>query len=209
MNQHADDNDNQVPIIEDQDDDNDLPTVISEGTEDEGKSLADNDSEEMSEAGPESVAGDIVETDDHLNAIPESPEPVTRRSRRLAGASPISPGGQVHRELINHNKPSTRILHGGSLFKAGYSSAIKHLSQQETGYVHVACAIAQYQNLDASQVTKQYGVRQGIKLFGQDGVDAVLKELKQIHDRAEIEPMDPATLDAETRVLKKEEVWKD
>eukprot|EP00536_Pseudo-nitzschia_multiseries_P007470 jgi/Psemu1/18045/gm1.18045_g len=54
-----------------------------------------------------------------------------------------------------------------------------------------------YNNLDATQVTKQYGVNQGIKIFEEEGVDAVLSELQQLHDRGVIEVMDPKTLTRE------------
>ena len=34
----------------------------------------------------------------------------------------------------------------------------------------------------------QYHVSKGIKKFGQEGVEAILRELKQIHDRMVIDP---------------------
>jgi hypothetical protein len=37
-------------------------------------------------------------------------------------------------------------------------------------------------------------MKTGIKLFGQAGTDAVLKELQQLHDRDAIEPQDPDSL---------------
>ena len=37
-------------------------------------------------------------------------------------------------------------------------------------------------------VLTQYHVSKGIKVFGQEGIDAVLKELKQLHDRMVLEP---------------------
>ena len=40
----------------------------------------------------------------------------------------------------------------------------------------------------------QYNMKQGIRLYGQAGVDAVLKELAQLHDRKEIVPSDAARL---------------
>ena len=73
------------------------------------------------------------------------------------------------------------------------------LVQDEIGCMHTASAIAQYQNIEATQVTKQYGVQQGLKTFKQEGVNAVLKESKQMHERTVLQPMDPAKLDAEIR----------
>eukprot|EP00536_Pseudo-nitzschia_multiseries_P011157 jgi/Psemu1/28016/gm1.28016_g len=48
-------------------------------------------------------------------------------------------------------------------------------------------AIESYNNLDATQATKQYKVNQGIKIFGEEGIDAVLSKLQQLHDRGIIE----------------------
>ena len=42
----------------------------------------------------------------------------------------------------------------------------------------VANAIKSYNNLKAAQATKQYSVKEGIKVFGDAGVNAVLKEFK-------------------------------
>jgi Reverse transcriptase (RNA-dependent DNA polymerase) len=40
----------------------------------------------------------------------------------------------------------------------------------------------------------QYNMKKGIKLFGQDGVDAVLSELSQLHDRNVLDPKNADTL---------------
>ena len=91
------------------------------------------------------------------------------------------------------------IINRSSMFTAGYGKAIDKLSKDETGYMNTAAAMALYSQLEASQVTKQYGVRQGIKKFGEEGVDAVLTELKQLHDRSVVEPMDPSKMTKEMR----------
>jgi hypothetical protein len=39
-------------------------------------------------------------------------------------------------------------------------------------------------------VMTQHSMKKGIKAFGEAGVDAVLKELKQLHDRKVLEPTD-------------------
>ena len=41
----------------------------------------------------------------------------------------------------------------------------------------MAAAFEQYNNLDASLVTKQYTIKKGLEIFGTLGVEAVLKEL--------------------------------
>jgi hypothetical protein len=43
-------------------------------------------------------------------------------------------------------------------------------------------------------VLSQYSVKRGLKLFGEDGTNAVLKELKQQHDRKVLEPEVPTEL---------------
>ena len=53
----------------------------------------------------------------------------------------------------------------------------------------IAIAIANYNNIDASLVTRQYGVKAGLKIFGTLGVEAVLSELKQLHDREVVSPV--------------------
>jgi hypothetical protein len=43
----------------------------------------------------------------------------------------------------------------------------------------------------------QFSMKQGIKEFGDAGVDAVLKELQQLHDRQVLEPRQPETMTLE------------
>ena len=43
-------------------------------------------------------------------------------------------------------------------------------------------------------ILTQYHVSKGLKIFGQKGVDVVLKELNQLHERMVMEPVDRANL---------------
>ena len=45
----------------------------------------------------------------------------------------------------------------------------------------------------------QYGIKKGLELFEQEGVDAVLKELKQMHNMEVVEPLHPSTVTKEMR----------
>jgi Reverse transcriptase (RNA-dependent DNA polymerase) len=45
----------------------------------------------------------------------------------------------------------------------------------------------------------QHGLKQGLKEFGDAGIDAVLKELKQLHDRQVIEAVNPTTMTREQK----------
>ena len=43
--------------------------------------------------------------------------------------------------------------------------------------------------LENTVMTQQHNMKKGIKLFGDAGIDAVLKELQQLHDRKVLEPV--------------------
>ena len=43
-------------------------------------------------------------------------------------------------------------------------------------------------------VMAQYGVQKGLRMFGEKGTSAVHKEMKQIHDRHVLKPVDPGTM---------------
>jgi hypothetical protein len=45
----------------------------------------------------------------------------------------------------------------------------------------------------------QYSVKKGLQMFGEAGVEAVMQELKQLHDRSVIKPVNPQTLSHETK----------
>jgi hypothetical protein len=52
-------------------------------------------------------------------------------------------------------------------------------------------------------ILKQYSMKKGIKLYGKPGIEAVLSELRQLHDR---EVMIPVLADALNREMKKREL---
>jgi hypothetical protein len=49
--------------------------------------------------------------------------------------------------------------------------------------VHYNTALAGMNDVQASSFLQAYSLKQGIKKFGQPGIEAVHKEMKQIHDR--------------------------
>jgi hypothetical protein len=132
--------------------------------------------------------------DEHVDIVhPDTPvTPVTRQSRRLQGASPIEGGGVIHRELQPHNN-SPRM----NFFTAGFTKAVARLERQHSGYMFVSAAVDNYNNMEASKVTPQYHISRGLKIFGQPGVDAVMKELKQLNDLDVISPCKPEDLSRE------------
>ena len=60
-------------------------------------------------------------------------------------------------------------------------------AQRPRDYSHLHVALE-------DTVMTQYSMKKGIKEFGEAGVDAVLKELKQLHDRKVLEPRQPETM---------------
>lgn len=87
------------------------------------------------------------------------------------------------------DKLKTHYNQGMSMFTAGYSHAINKMAKDDVGYMLIAAsAIDQYNNIEAAKATKQYGIRKGMEMFKDEGVKAVLKELKQFHDREAIIP---------------------
>ena len=106
---------------------------------------------------------------------------------------------RTHNKFNESDGYETNVINRTSMFTAGYGPALNKIGHDEIGYMNTAAAIMEYNNIDASQVTKQYGVKQGIKMFGEDGVDAVLTELKQLHDRTVVSPINPKLMTKEMR----------
>ena len=65
-------------------------------------------------------------------------------------------------------------------------------TQQPCDYSHVHITLE-----DA--VMKQYSMKKGIQEFGEARVEAVLKELQQLHDSKVLEPRQPETLSCEEK----------
>ena len=134
----------------------------------------------------------------------QTPEPGTtthqthnigeRKSRRLQALPPIQMEQPIHPELREHNNPPNM---GINLFTAGFSKAVAKLEREHQGFVLVAAAVQQFNEAESSQVTPQYHVSKGLKIFGKKGEDAVMKELKQLHDLNVISPRMPETMTRE------------
>ncbi|VEU33958.1 unnamed protein product [Pseudo-nitzschia multistriata] len=112
----------------------------------------------------------------------EDIEPVSSRLRKRVTRSHNKFGEDDGFENTTHTR---------SFFTAGYVRGIQHLGEREECVMLVANAIANYNNLEATHATKQYGMKEGIRRFGEAGVAAVLKELKQLHDRGVVSALDP------------------
>ena len=69
-----------------------------------------------------------------------------------------------------------------------------HLDLRDYARIHatIHCRPSQHNNVMRNPlittILTQYHVSKGIKVFGETGVAAVLKELKQLHDRMVMDP---------------------
>ncbi|VEU43169.1 unnamed protein product, partial [Pseudo-nitzschia multistriata] len=106
---------------------------------------------------------------------------VTRAHNKFGSADGFTPS-------VHHRTSSSTVDHN-CFFTVGFREAVNRVSKQHEQYMFIAAAIAKYNNIDASLVTKQYGVKAGLKIFGTLGVEAVLKELRQLHDREVVSPV--------------------
>ena len=155
-------------------------------TEDGGRD--EEPEEEESEEGVPDEDQDVVneEADEPI------PEETPRRSLRRVV--------QSHKyDASEGYEPSTTVRseEGTNLFCAGYSKAVQRLEKEHHSVVLVSKAIEQCNNLEASLVTPQYGVKKGLKLFGKAGTEAVLKELKQLDVLDVLDPQHPGQMTRE------------
>ena len=74
---------------------------------------------------------------------------------------------------------------------------MEELKRTEAKYLLVAAVVEQYNKLDTSQVTPQYGAESRIKEFSKARKEAVMKELKQLHDIHVISPIHPKDITKE------------
>ena len=78
-------------------------------------------------------------------------------------------------------------------------------ARKPRNYSHLHATTAHHSDSDNLDLTlettafTQHSVRKGLKLFGERGVDAVIKELTQLHDRGVLEPKDADQLTEEER----------
>ena len=143
---------------------------------------------------------DARETDDDNDRVAtadEENEAVEPETNRRTGLRPIVT--RTHNKFGESEGYTTSVIHRGSLFTAGYGPALEKMTGDEVSYMCVAASIAEYNNIEATKASKQYGVREGIKKFGEDGVNAVLKELQQMHDRTVVVPIKPEDVTKEMR----------
>ena len=174
----------------------DSDTVGSKSTD----AITENDSNSAhKDNGAEHLNDDNTEEDDNLKDTPvtnDDNDPVATVNKaeepdpnRQMGLRPTVT--RTHNKFGESNGLATSVIHCGLLFTAGYGLVLEKMSRDEVSYMCVAASIAEYNSIKASKATKQYRVRKGIKSLGKDGVNTVLKELKQMHDRTVVVPIKP------------------
>ena len=149
---------------------------------------------EEQENNNEATDDDVDEDEDEANPwIPVTP----RRSTRIQGVGPLPVANEdLPRNLQAHNNsppPSDHVV----LFTAGFGAAVAKLEREHHEVVMVSAVVDYYSALDASQNTQQYGVKKGIEIFGEEGVDAVLKELHQLNDLEVVSAIHPSKMTRE------------
>ena len=84
---------------------------------------------------------------------------------------------------------SSRSRQGPERYVAGPASG-KSSSVLAQASVVFFQAVSQYQKIEATMSTKQYGMKAGLKIFGDGGLDAVSSEIRDnLHGRGVIEPV--------------------
>ena len=108
-------------------------------------------------------------------------------------------GGPRLRQRVNRLNAKTfeQAVHHRNFFCRGYSAAVRSIESKHNEYCMVAAAVENYNNLDASPVTPQYGVNKGLSLFQKEGSEAILKELRQLHNMNVITPKHPSEMNRE------------
>jgi hypothetical protein len=71
--------------------------------------------------------------------------------------------------------------------------------RRERTYNHLFTNVDGRDENDGSLATAQMGMKQGLRVFGQAGVEAVRKEMKQLHDRRVMQPIKSVELTPEQR----------
>ena len=177
-------------------DDEELPT----NNQDEEDSM-NNEDEQIP-----NIHNDKGVSVDNNNGIPTAPNDpmlppgVRQELNRLAndGVGPTIYQGQTRSQMQQpeHNMTTTGQLEGSTPLPCQHMTDFeKELFHQRIAGVCVPSEIGYEQN-EALQhtVLTQYTLKKGLQVFGPPGMEAVYKELQQLHERKVGEPRDASTL---------------
>ena len=102
------------------------------------------------------------------------------------------------------NSKQSKVLHTNAMVQPMGNT---HLDLRDYAQIHatIHCGTNQYNNVMRNPlittILTQYHMSEGIKVFGEPGVSAVLNELKQLHNRM---VMDPKNADEMTTSKKRQ-----
>jgi hypothetical protein len=131
----------------------------------EEEGLSDNDDEEYEPGNDEDIS---LEADD------EDGEEEDDQGKRRTGRVRVPPQSWQHLQARDEHTEH-------------YSSDSAQITAMTM--VHYNTELIGMNDAQASSFLQTYSLKQGIKKFGEQGIEAVHKEMKQIHDRVVFEPI--------------------
>ena len=100
-------------------------------------------------------------------------------------------GGMYHRVYV---KKTRTFVHLHQHFEKLLPQSSK---LRDYRYFHTKMHVQELHMLFCDTILSQYSMKTGIKEFGQEGVEAVKKELQQLHDMETMDLMSPETMTRE------------
>ena len=198
-NQGNDPNANINPINQDN------PAEV-DNNEDEDLPPNDQDDEHSVNSMPEQPSNDHEQSTEGDSGIPIMPTDPTlppraqRELKRLStdGVGPTIYQGRTRSQRRQPEHNMSTIGHPGSSTPLPYQRMTdfeKELFHRRIAGVRVPSEVGYEQNdVLRHTVLTQYTLKKGLQVFGPPGVEAVYKELKQLHERKVGEPRDASTL---------------
>ena len=151
----------------------------------------DVDEPETNEQEPHQNNNEVqANTEDNAPA-PRGRRAATRVDVRTGEKFPFFTGGWSNAMAAYEHIQEIRKLTNGHANASGLIDYIKRDTPQDA-----TRGINAYVN---HMLLTQYGIKKGLEMFEQEGVDAVIKELQQMHDLKVVEPLHPSTVTKEMR----------
>ena len=168
------DDNNEVEIVNNDEIPHQPETII------DVEETTDNDVEHTTTSASGAINIDVTPQ----NIIPDG----QRRRRRPPNINP-----EEGYELVNNDNEELLMEEGERI---GFVNLLNTYEQSQRAYAETSNKL---QFAVEHLVLTQMGMNAGIKAFGQPGVDAVLREMKQFHDREVVEPILPSNITKEMK----------
>ena len=200
---HPNEDDNQAPHVSDDDNDEDSneygdESTVNESVNDESVNESTEDEQQTTDDADESptinnnITVETVENDiaEAAGGAEAGVEAHTTNSVE-EGVNETRRSGLRPRKAPNYS----RHMHGPSTSKkTGYTLAhIQHLEHIAMAQYAASEGVRNLLKLEHTALT-QYSVKKGLKVFGNEGTQAVLDEMKQLDNMDVIEPMEARTM---------------